>query len=292
LISTIISLLIIVLVFISLFLFFSWQVANITADLNASINSLNEIFNQFQQWTSHHFDIKPKEQMSYLERSLNLFLKNSTSFFTGAFFATTEFFSSFLLFVISLFFFLYYRSFLVSFLFLTLSKKKHSSLKKILRNTQHVVKKYTFGLFLVILIIAFLNISGLLILGINHAVFFGSLVAILAIIPYIGVSIGSIIPIIYVFSTTHSISYPIGVLLIFLSVQFIEGNFITPNIVGNQVSINAFASILALAVGGMMFGILGIILAIPTLAIMKVICEQIPYLKPLNYLLGNPEAIK
>ena len=153
---------------------------------------------------------------------------------------------------------------------------------------EKVVRSYVLGLFMVIIVIAILNTVGLMFLGIQHAVFFGVLAAVLTIIPYIGIFIGSLLPIVFAFATKDSLWYPLGVALIFWGVQFLEGNLITPNIIGGRVSINPFAAILVLFFGGILWGPIGMILSIPVLAIMKVIFDAIEPLKPYGFLIGNP----
>ena len=127
-----------------------------------------------------------------------------------------------------------------------------------------------------------------MLLGIQHAVFFGSLAAVLTIIPYIGILFGSLLPILFALVTKDSLWYPVGVALLFWGVQFLEGNFITPNIIGGKVSINPFAAIIALFLGGMIWGALGMILSLPVLAIVKVVCDIVPSLQPIGFLLDNP----
>lgn len=287
-ISTLLSLLLILMVITGLSMFFSAQISAITTDMDSLINSFNSLFDKLQQWTATQFGIAPQEQIVYLKSSLSTLLKNSSSFFRSTLSATAGFFSTFLLFIMALFFFLYYRTFLVSFLYYSIDKGDHRRLNVILRKIESVVRRYILGLFLVILIMATLNIVGLLAMGIQHAVFFGALAALLTIIPYVGIIIGSLLPIMFTLATMDSLWYPFGVLLLFAGVQFLEGNFITPNIIGNQVSINPFAALLGLFIGGIMLGIIGVIFAIPILAIIKVICDEVESLKPVGYLIGNP----
>src|SRR5690606_28894066 len=109
-------------------------------------------------------------------------------------------------------------------------------------------------------------------------------------IPYLGIFIGSLLPIVYAFLTKDSLLYPLGVAAVFWFVQFIEGNFITPNVVGNKVSLNPFAAIIALFVGGAVWGPAGMILFIPYLALLKVIFDVIEPLEPYGFLLGNPDS--
>jgi predicted PurR-regulated permease PerM len=137
-------------------------------------------------------------------------------------------------------------------------------------------------------IIAVLNTVGLLLLGIEYAFFFGALAAFLNIIPYLGIIIGSILPIMMALLTKDSIWYAVGVAGAFTAVQFLEGNFITPNIVGSKVSVNPLAAIVALIFGGMLWGPSGMILSIPFTAIVKVILDNIESLEPFGFLLGEP----
>lgn len=286
--SSVLAILLVFIVLGGLSLFFSNQIANIASDLDAIQKKFMGLVDQVSGWAEATLGIEPARQTGYIKDSLSNVLKNSTSFFQSTISATAGFFSGFFLFLLALFFFLYYRTFLVSFLYKVFVKRNHHRLTITLKKMEGVVRNYILGLFLVILIIAVLNTIGLLALGIDHAIFFGVLAAVLTIIPYVGILLGALLPALFALVTQDSLWYPVGVIMIFWFVQFLEGNFITPNIVGNQVSVNPFAAILGLFIGGMMFGMLGLILAIPVLAIIKVVCDSIESTKPIGYLIGSP----
>lgn len=290
--SSILSILTIFILLAGLSMFFSSQLQNIASDLDSIADKFNELIDQAYSWTEVQFGIKQQNQTAYLRDSLKEILQNSSAFFSSTISATAGFFSGFFLFLLALFFFLYYRSFLVSFLYKVFRPENHLRLKGTLLDVESVVRSYILGLFLVITIVAILNTVGLMILGIEHAIFFGVLAALLTVIPYVGILIGAILPAVFALVTHDSLWYPLGVMLIFWLVQFVEGNFITPNIIGNQVSINPFAAILGLFVSGMMFGALGMVFALPVLAIIKVICDNIPSTAPVGYLIGNPPKPK
>jgi predicted PurR-regulated permease PerM len=152
------------------------------------------------------------------------------------------------------------------------------------------------GLLTVILIVGTLQSAGLYFLGIENPVFFGMLAAVLAVIPYIGIMIGSILPALVALVTKDSAWYALGVIIIMQGIQFLESNFITPFIVGGSVSVNQIAALLALLVGGSLWGVIGMILAIPFTAIIKVIFDNVDGLKPWGFLLGDapplPKRIK
>ena len=157
---------------------------------------------------------------------------------------------------------------------------------------ERVVQGYISGLTLVTLIIASLNCIGLLALGIDHAIFFGILSGVLTIIPYVGIIIGALFPIIMALITKDSIWYTIGVIIVFSIVQFLEGNFITPRITGSKVSINALAAIVALLLGGKILGIAGMILAVPAIGVLKILLSHSDHLKPFVILLEDSNGKK
>ena len=162
-----------------------------------------------------------------------------------------------------------------------------SNIDSLLDRVQNVTQNYLVGMLTVIGILAVLNTTGLFIVGLEHAVFFGVFAALLAIIPYIGIIIGALPPLVYALLLTDSLLTPVFVIAVFGTVQFLEGNFITPRIVGSKVSINPFVAMVALIIGGELWGISGMILFVPLIGILKVVFDQIEELKPYGYLLGN-----
>ncbi len=157
---------------------------------------------------------------------------------------------------------------------------------------QGVVRAYISGLSLVVFIAGVMNSIGLLILGIPHAIFFGFLSGMLTMIPYVGISIGASLPAIIALLTKDSAWYAVGVIGVHAFVQFLESNFITPKITGSKISINALAAIIALLIGGKIWGIAGMILAVPLVGILKILLAYSPALKPLVILLGDEPSEK
>jgi predicted PurR-regulated permease PerM len=158
------------------------------------------------------------------------------------------------------------------------------------KDMEKVVQGYISGLTWVTLIIAALNSIGLLALGIDHAIFFGILSGVLTIIPYVGIIIGALFPLVMALITKDSIWYAVGVVIVFAVVQFLEGNFITPRITGSKVSINALAAIIALVIGGKILGIAGMILSIPAIGALKILLSHSEHLKPFVILLEDKDS--
>lgn len=288
--SAVVAIIVIFAILFGLFFFISMQVRNIARDLPEIGQSFTKIIDNVNQFFADRFGIEEQEQTQYLKDSLQTIFQNSSAVFSSTVSATTEFLTEFTLVLLSLFFFLYYRRFFFRFLCKIFDRQHHPKLIKTLGDIEYVVRSYILGLLTVVFILAVLNTTGLMIFGIDYALFFGVLAAMLTIIPYIGVFIGSILPILFAFITKDSIWYPLGIAGMFWVIQFLEGNFITPNIVGNRISVNPFAIIMALFVGGLIWGPVGMILSVPFTAIAKVICSNVESLNPIGFLLGNPTS--
>ena len=198
--------------------------------------------------------------------------------------------SDFILTPLYMFFFLLYRSFLISFLYKATSKvSDRKNMRLILDQLYDVQQNYLVGLVSVMFIVGVLNSIGLLALGIDYPFFFGFLCALLLLVPYIGIIIGSLLPALVALATKDSYWYSFGVIAIFGFIQFIEGNFITPQITGSKVSLNSFVSILVIILFSMLWGIPGMILALPITASLKVIFDHSVKFKAIGFLLGQAE---
>lgn len=244
---------------------------------------------KFQKFISETFHLSRKKQVLEVQKLVTDSLKNGASFITNAVATTTSTLATATLVPIFVFFFLLYRDFFRHFFYQLFSSKHKRKVDIGIRKIYDVVQSYLVGLILVIIIVGILNSAGLLLLGIDHAIFFGFFAAFLLLIPYIGVMIGSILPALMALITKDSPMYALAVLAIFGVVQFLEGNFITPNIVGSKVSINPMAAMIVLILWGNLWGVSGLILALPCIAIIKVIFDLVEPLKPFGYLLGDAE---
>jgi len=138
----------------------------------------------------------------------------------------------------------------------------------------------------VVLILCVLNSVGLMIIGIKYAIMFGILSALMNLIPYFGTLIGGTIPLAFtLFSDTPEKA--VAIIIMYLIVGFTDHNILTPNITGGAVQINPFFTILSLIVGGIVWGIPGMLIAVPVLGVLKIVFENIAELHPYAYLMGT-----
>lgn len=188
---------------------------------------------------------------------------------------------------IFIFFMLYYKEMYRTFLEKTFVESHNSDIDIVIERVQRVTQNYLVGVFTVIGIMGVLNTIGLLIIGLDYAIFFAVFASFLAIIPFVGSIIGMLPAVIYALLFGDSFLLPLLVIGIFTTVQLIESSFITPKIIGSKVSINPFVAIIALLIGGKIWGIAGMILFIPMIGILRVGFAQVKVLEPYGYLLGN-----
>jgi predicted PurR-regulated permease PerM len=185
----------------------------------------------------------------------------------------------------------YYRDKFRHFVFLSAAKEdKAEHALDVAKKISTVSQKYIKGLFIDIVILSVLNSVGFLIFGLEHAILFGVLAAFLNVIPYIGVTIGSILPITMALITHDGFSTALGVAGVCFGVQFLDNNFITPNVIGGSVSINPLTAILALTTSAMIWGVVGMVIALPFMGMLKVAFDNIDSLKPIGFLIGEERS--
>lgn len=185
--------------------------------------------------------------------------------------------------------FLYNRKDFVLFLEKLLDDKYKDRLHRVLGQTILTYFHFIKGMIFVYIIVGILNSIGLLALGIKHAVLFGFLTAIMTIIPYMGIFISALLPITIAWVTKDSIWYPIGVIAVFILVQYLEANVIFPAVVGKQLNISTWATLVAIIGGGILWGVNGMILFIPFLGMLKLATDNIPEWEAVNVLIRRKE---
>ena len=249
---------------------------------------LKSVTSEGIQFLEETVGLSQEQRTNYLEQGLGNLIDKSGSTISSVLGATTSTFTLMTLLPIFIFFMLYYREMYQTF-FRKLFERNdgNSRIDEVLVNVQDVTQNYLVGMLTVIGILAVLNTTGMFLIGMEHAIFFGVFASLMAVIPYIGIIIGALPPLLFAFLLGDSLWQPVLVIAVFGVVQFLEGNFITPRIVGSKVSINPFMAMLALIVGGEIWGISGMILFVPLIGILRVIFEEIEELKPYGYLLGN-----
>jgi predicted PurR-regulated permease PerM len=182
---------------------------------------------------------------------------------------------------------LYYRAMLVEVLYSLFPTHQRSKVAEVVGLSITTYYNFIKGMALVYILVGFLNSVGLYLLGIPHAFLFGFITAIMTFIPYVGIIVASLLPISYAWMTYNSIWYPLGVVGIFVFVQYLEANIIFPWAVSQRLQLNTLVTLAIIVVGGILWGAAGMILFIPFAAILKLIADRMEGWESLSKFLGK-----
>jgi predicted PurR-regulated permease PerM len=182
---------------------------------------------------------------------------------------------------------LFYQPLLLEFIRRLFAEIHQSKVSEIVTQIKTVIQRYLIGLVIEAVMVAIMDSVALLILGIDYAILLGIIGALLNVIPYIGGVVAVALPMMIAIATKSTAWYAVYVLAAYYFIQLIDNNYIVPYIVSSKVKINALFSIIVVLAGNALWGIPGMFLSIPLLAIIKLICDNIEPLKPWGFLLGD-----
>ncbi|MBW4889180.1 AI-2E family transporter [Mucilaginibacter sp. HMF5004] len=267
----------------SILFFLSMQMIHFSESFPALQGKFSHMFIQFQQWVQQTFKFSIPKQDQLLNEALN-----SSKALIGSTVGTALTTLSVLVLIpVYVFMILFYKTLLINFLYEIFSEKNSPSVRIILNQAKHAVQSYMVGLLIEAFIVAILNSAGLLILGLNYAILIGVMGAILNMLPYIGGIIAIAIPLLIATVTKDGYSTHLGIIISFMVVQFIDNHILIPRVVSSKVQINALVSVVVVLLGGALWGVSGMFLSIPLVAILKIVFDRVDDLRPWAKLLGD-----
>lgn len=250
---------------------------------------LIQAYSDFGSWMTEAFNISKETQDAWLQTIKNESSVDAMSLIRKTISASAVSAVLFVLIPVYSFLLLYYRDRWIEVLFRLFPAEGKDRIREILHLSIQSYYSFIKGMAFVYLIVGVLNSLGLYVLGVPHALLFGFVAAVLTFIPYVGILVGSLLPISIAWLTYNSIWYPIGVVAVFALVQYLEANIIFPVAVSNRLKVNTLVTIVAIVIGGLLWGVAGMILFIPFLGILKLIADRTPRLKTLSIILGSDD---
>ncbi|MDZ7739962.1 MAG: AI-2E family transporter [Bacteroidales bacterium] len=279
--------LLVLVVFGLIFFLFYQRMALMFENLDSLKESANKNIESFQQKIQSLIGLSDNRFEDFLKSQVNRLFSSEGSGIGQVFSSATGAVFSLLILPVYVFLFLYYRTKFAYFILNIVKKKDKPVAIKILRDISTVAERYMGGVFIVVLILCIINSTGLLIIGVEYAILLGIISAFFNFIPYFGTIMGGAVPLIFVLlADSDPLNTGLKVLILFIIIQFIENNILTPNIVGGNVNINPFFIIIGLVVGSMVWGIPGMLVIVPFLAITRIIFTNIESLNHYAFLLG------
>jgi predicted PurR-regulated permease PerM len=288
-VAVFICVLILVLFIAGFFTLIGWQISSLTNDIELIKTKSLSLIENIQQYIFKHFGFSSTAQAKLIndqQNSVTVYIEKFVSSF-----ATIV--TSFILTILYVFLLLYYRIHLKNFILMLFPDSKKIESEQLIYQATNVSQQYLVGLSKMIFCLWIMYGIGFSIIGVHNAIFFAILCGLLEIVPFIGNITGTSITVLV--AVVHGASLPmiIGIVITYGVVQFIQGWILEPLILGPQVKINPLFTILALVLGQLIWGIPGIVLAIPITAMFKIFCDYIEPLKPLGFLIGeiqNPKS--
>lgn len=268
------------------------QLMRLVAEWPNLQQKISAAFQDFSRYLEHHVGIKSTRQGEWLESMGNNAAANLLSMAQDVLYTSAV--SVVLIVLIPLYvaLLLYNREQLAQALFSLFARSEHRNIRTILHETITTYYNFIKGMAIVYAVVGGLNTLGLLLLGIPHALFFGVVASILTFIPYVGITVGAILPMTVAWVTFDSVWYPLGVVIVFATVQYLEANLIFPWAVSYRLQVNMLFTLLAIVAGGILWGASGMILFIPFLAILKLIADKHEDMRSVSLLLGTGEPKK
>jgi predicted PurR-regulated permease PerM len=287
--ATLFSLIFMLLTLTGIIYFFYVQSLSFSEDFDVVSERFAKLLADTNLWVNSRFNLQLEYSGIDIRNSILRKISQNMGTLSSGIISTAGKLTLFLIIPVYLFLFIYYRHFLVEFIMKTFDQEDRPRVRRVITKIKLVTQSYFKGVILVMIILAVLNSIALISLGIEHAVLFAVFAAVLNIIPFVGPIIGSIFPAIYALLTKDSLFYPVAVIAAFYIIQLMESNIFTPGIVGKNVSMNPLMTIIALFIGSFIWGLEGMILFIPGMAILKVIFDEVDGLQPYGFLLGALE---
>lgn len=266
------------------------QLTDLADDFPAFKQQVLRATNNIQDWVSDTFKINNSEQADYINNAASDALSQGSSLVGHTILSISSVMLSLVFIFLYTFCILVYRKLLMRFA-VSLFREEHAIIVyDVVAQIRYIVKKYIAGLFIQMLVVTFLSCIAFEIIGIKYAILLGLITGIFNIIPYIGIFTSLLLTVLITFATMGSTEV-LFVLLAVTLIHLVDGNYIMPKVVGSKVRINTFAALIGLVIGELVWGIKGMFLSIPILAICKIIFDRVEGLRPWGLVLGEEEEV-
>jgi len=267
------------------------QVAVLSEDYPKLKQQILETGTDIRHWIRAKFHVSSTKQIAYVNNTANKIAADGTSVVGTTFGAISSLLLFYAFIIIFTFFILFYRRLLFRFLMWVFGEKNSGVVFDIVENVQSIIRKYIVGLLLEMLIVSVAACAIFYFLGVKYFALLGIITGLFNIIPYIGIFTALLLSSLITFAT-GDVSNTIIVAVSVLGIHIVDSNFLLPMVVGSKVRLNALITFLGIVVGEMLWGLSGMFLSIPTVAILKIVFDRVESLKPWGFLFGGEYEYK
>lgn len=270
----------------------AWQVSDLAQDVTQMEKRITDALAQLRSTISNTFGISPEKQQEILKKQQSSGGGGVASAVTGFMGSLMSVLTNALIVLIYTFLFLFYRSHIRNFIIRVVPSAEKRNAEEVVQKASAVAYKYLTGLAMMIVGLWIMYGIGFSIAGVKNAIFFAILCGLLEIIPFVGNITGTSLTILMALTQGGGSGMIIGILVTYALVQFIQTYILEPLVVGSEVNINPLFTILGIVLGELIWGVAGMILAIPLMGIAKIVFDHIPSLQPYGFLIGEEKKKK
>ena len=282
--SALICVLLLVIFVAGAFTLLTYQISNLADNMGGIKKRLVDMLEQVRLWIYQTFGVSYEKQEQFFKEQSKASGGGRIGSFAGSFMGILL---NSILVTVYIYLLLYSRNHIKQFILKLFDTDKRAKTEKVIGQSVQVAQKYLSGLSAMILMLWIMYGIGFTIVGVEYAIFFAILCGFLEIVPFVGNITGTSITILAVLVQGGDGGMLLGVVITYMLVQFFQTYILEPLVVGEQVSINPLFTIIVIVAGEMIWGIAGMILAIPLLGILKIICDNVPALQPYGFLIGS-----
>ncbi len=286
--SSLISVLIIIVVISAVLVLLSSQIISVIQDIPRIKSEFDELVISIQSWVYREFDASIEKQMINVKEHAADAMNSGAGFLAGAVKGTFGFLGKTLVVMVFTFLFLLHREKYEDFVVILHKPDKRDESREMIDKITRISEQYLTGRLVAVIILAIVYIIGLTVIGVKNAIVLALIAALISFIPYVGSIIGGLVPLLMSF-VEGTLYQALGIIIVMVLVNIISHYLVEPYIVGGSVNISPFFTILSLIVGGILWGLAGIILFLPMLGVLKLIFENIQGLQPYAYLIGDQD---
>lgn len=290
--SIVVCILILVAIIAGIISLVSWQIADMAQDASKMQQHITQSLDKLKQYISNTVGIPPEKQQQMIQQQQQSGGGGASKMVTGIMSGLSGVLVDTVLMLVYIFLLMFFRTHIKKFILMLVPKEEKNNTIKIIGNTTKVARQYVTGLGMMIVILWIMYGIGFSIVGVKNAIFFAILCGILEIVPFVGNIAGTSLTLLMALSQGAGSGMVIGILVTYALVQFIQTYILEPLVVGSEVNINPLFTIVVIVVGELVWGIPGMILAIPLLGIVKVVCDNVETLKPYGFLIGEEKKDK
>jgi len=268
------------------------QIGQIGQDLPQIQQKSELLLDNLQATIQQHFDLSPNKQISFVKAQAQSIAKSAGGLYKNVLSGFIGLVGGLLLTLVYTFLLLFHQEKYENFLLRLYHGDNPLEARKVMGEISKVARHYLTGRLFSILILTALYAIGLMIVGVKNAILLGGMAALMTIVPFIGAMAGGLMSVLMTLVSADTIGPALGAAGVVLFIQIIDEYFIEPYVIGGEVNLSALATIVSLVVGEAIWGIAGMILFIPLVAILKIIFDHVEGLQPYGYLLGDQQESK